>query len=79
MTARAYPDDPPHLYWRRGPVLFSALRLDGEGEASLHLGPIVFSAELTWPFEIWERHSLTLRWLTMNRGSRLSARLRFSR
>jgi hypothetical protein len=72
-------DDTPSFDWRRGPIILYAVRLEGEGEASLHLGPLVFSAELTWPRHGWERHAVTFRWLTMNRGPRLSARLRLSR
>ena len=63
---------------RRGSVIFSLLRLEGEAHASLHLGPVVFVVETAWPTEDWQRYSITLRWLTLNRGPRVSAKLHVS-
>lgn len=66
------------LQLRRGPFILSALRLRGEAQAALHLGPLVFVAETTWPLEDWQRRSLTLRWMTLNRGPRVSTKLHFT-
>lgn len=57
---------------RRGPFIVSALRLEGESHAAVHLGPLVCSVELG-------RRSLTIRWLSLNRGPRFSSSLRLNR